>query len=341
MFNNKTKEHITIFSTCPQSKDVDREHYYDRVVEVAKWSEMAGCKGILVYTDNGIADPWLVAQTILHNTTHLSPLVAVQPVYMLPYTAAKMVSTLAFIYNRRLYLNMVAGGFRGDLIALDDNTPHDERYLRTVEYTKIIRQLLESDRPVTFEGKYYKTTNLKLAPTLPPELFPGLLISGSSEAGLAAAAAINATAIKYPRSPIDETGIPNTSSIDCGVRVGVIARKDNNEAWRVAHERFPENRKGQITHQLAMKISDSSWHYQLSELDPNPNDGHSRYWLGPFQNYQTFCPYLVGDYDRVGDDLAVYISKGYRTFILDIPRSVEDLEHTSLAFEKALQRLPS
>ena len=34
----------------------------------------------------------------------------------------------------------------------------------------------------------------------------------------------------------------------------------------VARERFPEDRKGQITHQLAMKVSDSAWHRQLSEL---------------------------------------------------------------------------
>jgi len=43
------------------------------------------------------------------------PLVAVQPVYMHPYSVAKMVSTLAFLHQRRVFLNMVAGGFKNDL----------------------------------------------------------------------------------------------------------------------------------------------------------------------------------------------------------------------------------
>jgi len=42
------------------------------------------------------------------------------------------------------------------------------------------------------------------------------------------------------------------------VRVGIIARKSEEEAWSIANERFPGDRKGQITHQLAMKTSDSA-----------------------------------------------------------------------------------
>ena len=52
---------------------------------------------------------------------------------------------------------MLAGGFKNDLLALGDDTPHDERYDRTVEYTKIILGLLEGEEPVTIEGKYYRT----------------------------------------------------------------------------------------------------------------------------------------------------------------------------------------
>jgi hypothetical protein len=48
---------IEVFSTCSQSKDVDKSLYLQNVADVARWSEEAGCKGILVYTDNSIADP--------------------------------------------------------------------------------------------------------------------------------------------------------------------------------------------------------------------------------------------------------------------------------------------
>ena len=57
---------------------------------------------------------------------------------MHPYTAAKMVASLAFLHERRIDLNMVAGGFRNDLRALGDETPHDERYDRMVESREIM-----------------------------------------------------------------------------------------------------------------------------------------------------------------------------------------------------------
>lgn len=334
------KTELEIFSTCPQSAGADRAEYVVRIADVARWSEEAGYRGILVYTDNSLVDPWLVSQLILESTETLCPLVAVQPIYMHPYTAAKMVTSLAFLHERRIFLNMLAGGFKNDLAALHDDTPHDDRYARTVEYTLIMKQLLGGPDPVSFDGRYYKVTNLKITPPLPPELFPGIFISGSSEAGLAAARAIEATAVKYPK-PSDEEEDQRNDIIRSGVRVGIVTRETAEEAWRVALERFPEDRKGQIAHGLAMKLSDSQWHKQLSELGERPASEENPYWLGPFQNYKTFCPYLVGSYGRVAEELARYIGFGFTSFILDIPPSRDELQHTSQAFLAAQELVPS
>src|SRR5579875_3567175 len=120
---------LQVFSTCPSSH-VTPDRYRERVIT---------------------------------NTSNLCPLVAVQPVYMHPYSAAKMVATLAFLYGRRVFLNMVAGGFKNDLAALNDDTPHDSRYERLIEYTTIIRRLLEQ-RSVSFEGRFYQVRGLSLNP---------------------------------------------------------------------------------------------------------------------------------------------------------------------------------
>ena len=185
------RANLEIFSTTPQSKDFPREIYLQQVIKVARWSEEAGHTAILVYTDNSIVDPWLVAHIILQNTTRLAPLVAVQPAYMHPYTVAKMVASFGHLYGRRIFLNMVAGGFKNDLLALNDTTPHDDRYTRLIEYTTIIKRLLSSPAPVSFEGKFYKVEGLKMTPALAPGLFPGILMSGSSDAGFAAARALS------------------------------------------------------------------------------------------------------------------------------------------------------
>jgi alkanesulfonate monooxygenase len=327
---------IKVFSTSPQSNAVDRDSYVQNVIDVAHWSEEAGCEGILVYTDNSLVDPWLVSQIIIQNTTRLCPLVAVQPAYMHPYAVAKMVSSLGHLYGRSVYLNMVAGGFKNDLAALNDTTPHDKRYARLVEYTTVVKQLLLGLSPVTFRGEFYVVDKLRMTPPLPPELFPGIFVSGSSEAGLEATQALGATAIKYPK-PAEWEPDCSGVSLSTGVRVGIIARQHESDAWSVAHMRFPEDRKGQLTHQLAMKASDSMWHKQLSRLSSDAKVAESPYWLVPFENYKTFCPYLVGRYDCVAAEIATYIGRGYRTFILDIPPCQEELGHTKAVFTRARQ----
>jgi alkanesulfonate monooxygenase len=167
---------------CPPSTGAAGGEYAQRVIDVARWSEETGCRGILVYTDNGPVDPWLVSQVIIQNTADLCPLVAVQPVYMHLYTVTKIIACLGQFYGRRIYLNMVAGGFKNDLNALNDPTPHDRRYDRLVDHTTLIKLLLSSDGPIAYAGEFYQVQRLKLIPSLPRELFPGVLVSGSSDA---------------------------------------------------------------------------------------------------------------------------------------------------------------
>lgn len=368
---------VDVYSTCPQSKDIDSSRYLSAVADVSRWSEAAGCTGMLVYTDNGIVDPWLVSQTIIENTAQLRPLVAVQPVYLHPYAAAKMVASLAFSHGRAVCLNMLAGGFTNDLAALGDDTPHDDRYARTVEYTQIMMALVRGAGPVTMTGRYYRVDKLRMVPPVPADLVPEVLISGSSPAGQAAARTLGAIAIRYPRPPGEEADWAGDDTVGgFGVRVGIITRHSADEAWRVARRRFPEDRQGQVTHRLAMQVSDSHWHRQLSgrpaqegaqDLAPGAvaggvpggvaggvpgavtgaagaepaADEPDPYWLGPFQNYQTFCPYLVGSYERVGRMLAHYIALGSRTFILDIPASEDELAHVGVVVDLAQRQVGS
>ena len=303
------------------------------MAEVARWSERAGCEGVLVYTDNGLLDPWLVSQLVLEETETLAPLVAVQPVYLHPYAVAKMVASLTRLHGRRVHLNLVSGGFRNDLLALGDATPHDRRYDRLIEYATIVQGLLAGAEPVTLEGDFYRVDKLKLTPAVPEELRGDVFVSGSSEAGLGAARALGALAVRYPRPAAEEEGFPG-DGVRTGIRVGIVARRAEEEAWQAAHERFPGDRRGQLTHQLAMKLSDSVWHRQLSEM-AGQADG-SPYWLFPFENYKTMCPYLVGSYGRVGEELGRYLALGAQAFILDVPPDEEELWHTREAFAASL-----
>jgi alkanesulfonate monooxygenase len=236
---------------------------------------------------------------------------------------------------------MVAGGFKNDLESLDDPTPHDERYARLVEYTQLIMDLLRGPGPVTLNGRYYKVANVKMTPPLRADLLPGVFVSGSSDAGLAAARALGALAVRYPKPVAEYEAAPPAppDAAALGIRIGIVAREDARDAWTVARARFPEDRRGQLTHQLAMKVSDSAWHTQLSQLGETAAGEEQPYWMVPFENYKTFCPYLVGSYDRVADEVARYVGVGYRTIILDVPASPEELEHIGVVCERAAERV--
>src|SRR5260221_13926156 len=94
-------------------------------------------------------------------------------------------------------------------------------------------------------------------------------------------------AVDSPNPPVESAPPPPANIASRGIRIGIIARSEDAQAWSVARDRYPEDRKGQITHQLAMKVSDSSWHRQLSELGNTEAGAENPYWLVPFQNYKA------------------------------------------------------
>lgn len=318
-----------LFTTIPPAGRVGGGGYRDLVRRSARLSEEAGFVGALVYSDNNTVDPWAVAQEVLGATEAFQPLVALQPVYQHPYTVAKTIASLGLLHGRRICLNLVAGGSRADLAALDDTTEHDRRYDRLTEYTRLIVRLLAGGQ-VSAAGDHYRVSGLSLYPALPEHLAPELFISGSSPAGRAAAAELGAIPVRYPEPTGGDDG-----QAGGGVRIGVIARDTDEEAWRVANERFPATRAGRMLQRMARDASDSQWVARLSAADEFPGGPDSPYWMGPFQTYATFCPYLVGTHEKVAAELARYLDQGCHTFILDTARDEADYADTAAVFARA------
>lgn len=324
-----------LFTTIPQSIKLDRNTFIQEVRKIAHQSENNGYKGTLIYSDNRLADPWTIAGFLLAETQTLLPMIALQPAYMHPYMAAKKIATLALLYQRPISLNLIAGGFSNDLISLNEHTEHDRRYDRLVEYTEIMQLLMKSEHPVSYEGDFYTIKNLRLQPDIPEELRPLYYLSGSSDAAKSASKTLGAKLIEYPEPHASWENQATNGTSSRGIRIGILTRQDHDEAWKDARVRFPDTRQGAITHKLAQKTSDSQWHKKLSDQSEQIVDEEPVYWLGPFNFYHTFCPYLVGDYQEVTEELSHYIKAGCDTCILDIPVSEEELLHTNHVFELA------
>ena len=321
---------LKIFTTCPQATVEKPRACVRRIENVARWSEDAGCEGILVSADNRQLDPWLVSRAIIGATDKLCPVISVRPTYAHPYTVAKTIASLGFMYGRRTYLNMVADGSANDLQALNDATPPEQRYARLVEYTRIIQELLRNDEPITYDGAFYTVKNLRMVPTLPVDLQPPVFVSDSSEAGRAAASELGATRIDSPVPAENRGQEPDRphSERGYGVRLGIITDRDDGRAWAIAHKRFPEDRRGN----LGSKVSDSRWP-QPSQVTTDNHGRSDSYWLAPLRNNQATCPYLVGSYDQIAAELARYLDEGCTTFILDEPANEEEMQQIGFTFE--------
>ena len=156
---------------------------------------------------------------------------------------------------------------------------------------------------------------------------------------MAAQRALNVVRLTYPQ-PLDSYSDPFALR-GIGIRVGIIARDHSDDAWRVARHRFPPHPRGEQAHDVAALATDSEWYTAMSTEARRPRDAHDPFWLHPFRIAREFCPYLVGSYDRVADELAGYMRLGARTIILDIPPSREELGHIDVVFRRARELEPA
>ncbi|HVT71246.1 MAG TPA: LLM class flavin-dependent oxidoreductase [Trebonia sp.] len=327
---------VTLYSTVRSSIGHGQTSHLRTLLELAGWVEDAGYRGALVYSDNTSMDAWLAAQAAIANTASFVPLVAVQPLDKTPFAVARAVSSLAHLYGRRVDINFVSGGFVRDLAVQGDTLSHDARYDRLTEYATIIRTLL-SGGMANFTGEYYRIRRARLSTAVPAELMPTAYVSGSSEASLRAGEALGLGQLSFPVLP-EDCANPDIrrNRFGSGISIGIIARDDSAEAWRIAHKRFPADPDGAERMKLLLSAGDSSWQPQLAAV-PIPDESEGQpYWLVPFRYHHTFCPYLVGDHDEVARAVAKYLKGGIRTFVLDIPREPDDLWHARIAVERAV-----
>jgi alkanesulfonate monooxygenase len=324
---------IRIFTIS--SRTLEKAEYWLNIRNVIKWSEKYGCTGVLLFEGNDTyINPWLVAHASIIETNNLSPLVAVNPVYMHPFTVAKMVSSFALMYQRKVYLNMITGTALSYLEALNEDLSHDDRYERLREYTQIICALLGGPKPVNFSGRFYKVSNLQLLPSIPSSLFPEFLLAGQSDAARMLCRDFNAIGL-HMLQPEFEQGLSNTRAI----YFGITTRKDEAQAWKVAKRLFPESEEDQTMLDLSMENTDSVWKRRLRLAADQPDRADTGYWLLPFRNFKADCPYVVGAYERIADVLVRLIRGGIDVFVLDIPAQEEEFQHVHYAFEIAREKL--
>jgi alkanesulfonate monooxygenase len=319
---------IKFFPTSPRG--LEPEKYFQEVLRLSSFCDHNGLAGVLLFTSNDTTpDPWPLAQAIIERTRKISPFIAVNPLYMSPIAAAKFISSIALMYQRRVVLNMITGTSTSDRENIGDQLSHLQRYERLHEYIDILKGLLTSSKLFQYDGSYYKYKNLCIYPSFPQALLPEFLIAGQSDAACSVAASTDSVRMQMLPPELEVSAHSAR-----GMNLGMITRSTTDEAWKAAASLFPDYAEGELFHRLSMENTDSVWKMRLNQLGISAHD-QSRikrgYWLIPFMTFRADCPYFVGSYEEVASLLQRLQVSGITHIILDILTNPEELQHIATA----------
>jgi alkanesulfonate monooxygenase len=168
-----------------------------------------------------------------------------QPGFLNPVTAARMTASLQRATGGRALYNVITGGGPAQLW-WGDTASHDARYDRTTEFLDILRGIWKGG-PFDYQGKFYQIENAGLPAPLDAEEYPEIYFSGSSDAALTSASrhadyyltwlepfAQLREKFKRVRDKTDALG----RQIQCAIRVDIVARPTEEEAWREIERGF-------------------------------------------------------------------------------------------------------
>lgn len=335
----RTQHDFDVYATALAPEQVEGDPL-QLFTEYAQRAERYGIDGLLAFYNHRMLDPWVIAATILQHTKAITPLIALQPYAMAPFTAAKVIWSLTNLHHRRIDVNLITGATKEELDQIDEKLDHDERFERATEYMTVVRALLSSDEPLVHDGRFYRYRALRMHSRLEPEFMPRTFVAGSSPAGQRMAAAVADVAITHPE-PVEQFSDTflgqGRKSQRIGIRVGLVARPTDDEAWSAARNLYSEDRIARFNTAMRKK-SESDWIRRLAHLVTEEGIYDEVYWTGASRSDKGNLPVLVGSYRRVADYLERYLLLGVRTVILGGGFDEEDFEHAAIVLADLRRR---
>ncbi len=230
--------------TSKGARQVD--HAYMKQIAVAV--DNLGYEGVLIPTGRSCEDPWITAASLIDATKNLKFLVALRPGVTTPALAARMAATFDRLSNGRVLLNLVTGGDEQELKGDGIYEDHATRYKTAAEYTTIWREILKrshTGESYSFNGERLQVEDAKLLYPPVQQPYPPLWFGGSSDAAVDLATDQVDTYLTWGEPPaavkekienVKAKAAAKGRSLNYGIRLHVIVRETNEQAWAAAEE---------------------------------------------------------------------------------------------------------
>ncbi|CAK7033971.1 FMNH2-dependent alkanesulfonate monooxygenase [Kerstersia gyiorum] len=325
--------------------DFGRAPTVEYLRSIATTSENLGYDGLLIPTGSSCLDPWVVAASLVPVTQRIKLLVALRTSLGAPVSNARQAATLDQALHGRLLLNVVPGGDATELAADGVFLDHDARYDYAAEFLTIWRRLL-SGESVDFEGKYFtvKQGRNYFPPVQQP--YPPLYFGGSSDAAHELAASQLDAYLTWGEPPeavaekfadIRRRAARHGRKLKLGVRLHVIVRETNDEAWAEADRLISKLTDEDIAlAQQNYARMDSVGQARMAALHGGRRDRLEvapNLWAGVGLVRGGAGTALVGDAATVAERLKEYADLGADTFVLSgYPHLEESIRFAELVF---------
>ena len=311
---------------------------FDYFKQVAVAADSLGYEGVLLPTGRSCEDSWILASSLIDVTRQLKFLVALRPGIIQPAQTARMAATLDRISGGRLLVNLVTGGDPEELEGDGLFLPHSERYELSREFLTIWREVLANSHAgeaFDYDGKHLQVKGAKLL--YPPinNPYPPVFFGGSSPEAHELAAEQLDTYLTWGEPPaavatkvadIRERAAKHGRTLSFGIRLHVIVRETEDEAWRAAAELVSHLDEATVAAaQKKFAQMDSVGQRRMAELNKgkfnkdNIRDGlevSPNLWAGVGLVRGGAGTALVGNPQQVADRIKEYADLGLEYFIL-------------------------
>ncbi|WP_159627452.1 FMNH2-dependent alkanesulfonate monooxygenase [Massilia puerhi] len=321
----------------------------DYLKQVAVAAGTLGYDGVLLPTGRSCEDAWIVASSLIHATTRLKFLVAIRPGLSTPGLAVRMASTFDRLSNGRLLINVVTGGDQGELEADGLFADHAKRYEISSEFFKVWRASMAGEGGAAgydFEGKHIQVKGAKTLYPAVQKPYPPLYFGGSSEPAHELAAEQMDVYLTWGEPPsavaekladIRARAARHGRTLKFGIRLHVIVRETNEEAWRAADQLISHLDDDTIAKaQAAFAKMDSVGQRRMAALHGGRRDQLEiapNLWAGVGLVRGGAGTALVGDPETVAARMREYAQLGIETFILSgYPHLEESYRFAELVF---------
>jgi alkanesulfonate monooxygenase len=320
-------------------------HSYMR--QIAQAADDLGYEGVLLPTGVSCEDAWVVASSMIPLTRRLKFLVAIRPGLMSPSLAARMAATFDRLSDGRLLVNVVTGGDPVELAGDGLHVSHDERYDITDEFLAVWRKELAGET-VDLEGKHIDIRGGKLLIPGVQKPHPPLFFGGSSPAAQQVAAKHVDLYLTWGEPP-DQVAAKIASvrrlaeaedrQMRFGIRLHVIVRESEEEAWRDAETLISRVDDATIARaQQVFARMDSHGQSRMKALHNGSRESlemSPNLWAGVGLVRGGAGTALVGDADTVTERMREYEELGIDTFIFSgYPHLEEAYRFAELVFPK-------